>query len=198
MELFRLIMRIASGLLVVYSLVVLLRVLLTWVKGPDLGRAQEYIERVTDPYLDWFRRFTFLNIGGVDLSVVAALVVLSILSSITGQLAVSAEITLGWVLAIIVGRTASAVFFFVTLFLILGGVRAIGSFMQVDTSSRFWVVLDQILQPIVDRVVALVARDRILNYQTSLLVFCGTMLATLIVGRIIVALVVSLLRSLPF
>ncbi len=198
MDIFRLIMRLASSVLVLYSLAVLLRVLLTWVRGPDLGRAAEYLERITDPYLNWFRRFEFLTIGGMDFAVVAALIVLSILSSIAGQLAVSPQITFGWILAVIVGRTASSVFFFVTLFLIIAAIRVVGSFMGVDTSNRFWVVLDQLLQPIVEPAARWVSRGRVFTYQTALLVFCGTLLVVLIVGRIAIAIVVALLGSIPF
>lgn len=197
MAIFRQIMGLLTTVLSIYSLVVLFRIILTWVRGIELGRAEEIIGAIVDPYLNWFRRFTFLRIGGFDFSVIAALITLSVLTSIFAQLAVSARITIGVILAIIFLRVMGAVLFFFTLFLILAVIRLLGIFFDADTSGRFWIIIDQLVQPAVHAVVYRVVKDRTLSYQNALILFSVILLAVIIIGRIVVPLLGGLLSSIP-
>ena len=79
----------ASALLTVYFVLLFVRILLTWVPripyNPYLRRVITFIEEVTDPYLNVFRRFIPPLGGGgfaLDLSPIVATIVLIIARSI--------------------------------------------------------------------------------------------------------------------
>jgi YggT family protein len=198
MEVIRIIMQLLGLVLSVYSFLIFIRIILTWFPGSDFGQIGEFLGRATDPYINWFRRLSFLRIGAMDLSVIAALITLWIVRSIVTNIAFMGTITFGIILAIVVDAIAGAFFFFLTLFLILAVVRFLGSVLGANTASRFWIALDQILEPIIYRVITPLAREKSMTYQTGLLLFVGLDLVAIFGGRLLIGLLVSLLRGLPF
>ena len=198
MNVFQGIMRFLSAVISVYSLVIVLRILLTWFQGARTGRAMEILHKVTEPYLAWFRRFGFLHIGSMDFSPIMALIVLSVAGSVAARLGAALTVTFGLVLAIFIAQIAQSAGFFVGLFLVLALIRAVGSMSRIDTSGQFWTVLDQLLEPVVIGSVNYFARGKFVSYRNSLLFFAGGMAAVLILGRYVIALLVSLVLRLPF
>ncbi len=198
MEAFRIIMRIVTAGLSLYMLLIMFRILLTWFQGPSFGRPIELLKSITDPYLGWFRRFQFLRIGNFDFSVIVAIIVLSVLTSITGRLAAAAVVTFGYVLALIIMRVASAVSFFLVFFLILALIRLIGGAVGVNTSGRVWITLDRLLEPVVHKIILSLSRGKFVSYRNALLFFCGLIVLTLFVGRFLIDGLVNLAGRIPF
>ena len=198
MDIIRVTMQILGFALGVYSFIIFVRIILTWFQADDFGQISYWLGRLTDPYINWFRRFEFLRFSGLDLSVIAALVTLWIVRGIVYNIAAVGTITLGMIMAIILSAVASAFFFFVTLFLILGVIRFLGGVFGANTATRFWVVVDQILEPLVHQVVTPLARGRTVSYQNAVLIFAGLCFLILLVGRFLVAVVIIWLRGLPF
>ncbi len=197
METFRIIMRVVTAALSFYMLLIMFRILLTWFQGPSFGRPLELLKSVTDPYLNWFRRFHFLRVGSFDFSVIVGIIVLSILTSITSRLAVAATVTFGFVLALIIVRVASAVSFFLVLFLIMALVRLIGGAIRVNTSGRFWITLDHLLEPVVHKIILSLAHGRFVSYRNALLLFCALLALALFVGGFMVDGLVDLAGRIP-
>jgi len=191
-------MQLLSIVLSIYSFLIFVRIILTWFQTTDFGQVTVILSRITDPYINWFRQFDFLKLAGLDLSVIAALISLWIVRSIAVNIAYAGTISFGMILAIIVDAIAGAFFFFLTLFLILAVIRIAGSLFGANTSLRFWIVLDQILEPLVHRVVTPLARGRFVSYQNALIIFGGIDLAAILIGRFLVSLLIGLLRGLPF
>lgn len=82
-----------SALLWIYTILILIRILLTWVPSlpdnPALRPIVGFIEDVTEPYLALFRRvIPPINTGGVliDISVIVAVLVLQIVGGIVVSL----------------------------------------------------------------------------------------------------------------
>ncbi len=198
MDVIRVIMQLLSIVLSIYSFIIFVRIILTWFQGAEFGQITAFLARITDPYINWFRRFDFLRIAGIDFSVIAALVSLWIVRSVAVNIAYAGTISFGMILAIVVNAIAGAVFFFLTLFLILAVIRLLGALFGANTATRFWIVVDQIVEPLVHRIVTPLARGRVISYQTALLVFAGIDLVAIIGGRFLVSLLVGLLRGLPF
>ena len=74
-----------STLLWVYTILILIRILLSWIPqmphNPVLSAVVRFVEDVTEPYLAiWRRAIPIVNVGGagLDLSPIVAIVVLSI------------------------------------------------------------------------------------------------------------------------
>jgi len=198
MDIIRVIMQILSVALSIYSFIIFVRIILTWFQTEDFGQISGFLSKITDPYINWFRQFEFLRLGGMDLSVIAALITLWIARSIVVNIAYAGTISFGMILAIVVNAIAGAVFFFLTLFLILAVIRVLGSLFGANTALRFWIVIDQILEPLVHRVVTPLARGKFVSYQNALIIFAVSDLAVIILGRLLVSVLIGLLRGLPF
>ncbi|MFY9469241.1 MAG: YggT family protein [Solirubrobacterales bacterium] len=78
-----------STLIWIYTILILVRILLTWIPripyNPVLRSVIQFVEDVTNPYLNLFRRLIPpLNVGGggLDLSPILAILTLSIVGGI--------------------------------------------------------------------------------------------------------------------
>jgi len=89
MEVVALLLSVLSRTLEIYSLILLVRVLLSWVpnldwSNPLLGT----LGSITDPYLNAFRGL-IPPMGGLDLSAILAFVVLSLVQQLLGSASMS-------------------------------------------------------------------------------------------------------------
>ncbi|WP_319478053.1 YggT family protein [Marispirochaeta aestuarii] len=192
------VMRFISGALSVYMILIFIRVLMTWFQGANYGRAMEILRSVTDPYLYWFRRFPFLRAGSMDFSPLAALIVLVIILNITNRLALTGSISLGIVLAIIVGSIWGAVGWVLTFFFILVLIRFITLLFRASMVSPFIQTLDIIIAPILRYFSRVILRGQNVTYQTGLALSGAILLLTRLLGNLVFYQIQGLLASLPF
>lgn len=181
----------------VYTVVIVVRILLTWLGGVRLGRAHDLLIAVTDPYLNWFRRNMSIRVGALDFSAVLALMVLSIVARVLDQLARVGAVTLGFVLSILVASVWSVIAFVITLFLILAGLRLVAMLAQLEGGGRFWNTIEMILNPTLQVVVKPFLRNRFRGYRESLVIFVAVLLGVLLVGRFLVTQLVALIQLIP-
>ena len=191
--------RIASSMLTVYMMIIFVRIVMTWFSGVSYGRMYATLASITDPYLNWFRRNTPIQFGMMDFSPVVGILTLGVLQNIFTQLALAGRVSLGYVLAVTISAIWSVTSFFVTIFLILAVVRLVGMLAGLDGGGgRLWLVLEQVVNPLLQVVVRPFLRGRFTSYRDSLLIFCGVLLGALIAGRFVIALLVALVRQIPF
>ncbi len=191
------VLRGVSTALSIYMLLIFFRIILTWFGQAPAGRLIHLISRATDPYLNLFRGIGALRTVQVDFSPVLALITLSILNNIITRIAFVGQITLGVVLAEVVGALWSAASFILFLFLLFGLIRLAGFLFNVNTAGRFWITLDRLLQPIAYWLVQKIARGRSTNYQNALLLYGGVILLVLLLGSFVISSLVALLAQLP-
>lgn len=192
------IMRLLSTLISIYMFVIFIRIVLSWFRGGDYGQIMEWLRRVTDPYLNIFRGSKWTRIGYMDFSPVVAIIALSIVSNVFARIAVAGTISVGIILAMIIQALASAVSFFFVLFAILAGIRLISTFLNIDSTGRFWLVLDDILQPTAGKLSDRITGGREIGYRNALLIFVGVLVAVLVLGNIGVDFLARALLRLPF
>ncbi|PZO42842.1 MAG: YggT family protein [Shackletoniella antarctica] len=78
-----------SRFLAIYSILLIVRILLTWFPNVDwLSPPFSVLSQLTDPYLNLFRSI-IPPLGGIDLSPILAFMLLSLLQTGLGQLAVA-------------------------------------------------------------------------------------------------------------
>lgn len=188
--------RFLNTVISIYMIILVVRILLSWFGNPPEHRAVDILMRITDPYLNFFRRMRFLRVGTFDFSPVVAILALSVLTNILGTLSILGTITLGIVLGMIVAAVTSAATFFLALFVILAAIRIVGYFAQANTVNRFWMTLDHILQPLVYRTSELFRRSG-LSYRNGLFLFGGATLAVLIVGNLVLNALARALFMMP-
>ncbi|MDR0708648.1 MAG: YggT family protein [Spirochaetaceae bacterium] len=199
----RTLMNILGGAANLYMLVIFIRVMLTWFSGANFGRPVEFLCRITDPYLNWFRRFRVLRVANLDLSPIAALAVLSIAGNVFATLGRYGTITLGFILAMIVSALWSAVSFILIFFLIVLALRFIAYLTRQNVygvyspMGAFWRIVDSLSQPITYRINRIIFRNRLVRYHTGLLTSIAVLAALRIGLGFLVRAGINLLSHLP-
>ena len=78
-------LQVLAQTLQIYSLVLIVRVLLSWFPNLDWGNpVLSSVRAITDPYLNAFRGL-IPPLGGIDLSALLAFLALNLLQSLIGQ-----------------------------------------------------------------------------------------------------------------
>jgi YggT family protein len=170
-------MRILGGALSLYSLLIFIRIMLSWFSGLPQGRAHQTLCGITDPYLNWWRRFRFLRLGHIDLSPVAALAALGVVSSIVQTAAQEGRVSPGFVLATILQAVWSAASFILGFFAVIIALRLAAYFFRANIYSPFWRVIAALSEPLLYRINRLFFPRRILPFVNSMFIALGFLLA---------------------
>jgi YggT family protein len=194
----RFLLNLLGSLAGLYMLLIFIRVMISWFNAPSLGRPAELLARITDPYLDWWRRFPILRTGFLDLSPIAALAVLSMVQTACGIAVRYGRISLGILLAIVLQAAWSVLSFVLGFFIIVLLLRLIAYLSNQNIYSTFWKIVDSISQPVLYRITRIFYRRRLINYLAGLLLSIGVLAALEIGGYALVVLLSRILLRLPF
>lgn len=80
-----LLLQILRGLFNLYSLLIVVNALLSWIPSLNYSKVGQWIAKIVDPYLNWFRRGPFVRLiqaTGIDFSPIVALMVLYFLEDV--------------------------------------------------------------------------------------------------------------------
>jgi YggT family protein len=190
-------MNVLASVTGVYMFLIFMRILFTWFSGVSYGRPVEILNRITDPYLNWFRRFSFLRAGFLDLSPIAAMMVLSVVNNVFITLGRYGRITLGIILAMCLSALWSALSFILGFFIILLGLRLFAFLTHQNIYGPFWRIIDTISQPVLYRINRIIFRRRLVNYLTGMISSLAFLLILALLMRLAVAWVTVLLTRLP-
>ncbi|GEM_PF-4643184 len=61
-----------------FSIFIFIRIIISWINPDPYNKLVLFISEITDPYLNFFRRYTPIQIGFFDLSPIIAIIVLNI------------------------------------------------------------------------------------------------------------------------
>ncbi|MDR2747266.1 MAG: YggT family protein [Treponema sp.] len=187
-----------GGLAGLYMLLIFIRVMLSWFNISSLGRPAELLGQITDPYLDWWRRFPILRTGFLDLSPIAAMAALSLVQTACGITASYGRISLGILLAIVLQAVWSVLSFVLVFFIIVFLLRLIAYLSNRNIYSAFWKIVDSISQPVLYRITRIFYRRRLINYLAGILLSIGVLTALEIGGYFLTALLTGIFQRLPF
>ncbi|MDR0784370.1 MAG: YggT family protein [Treponema sp.] len=193
----RLIFTFLSSLTSIYLLLIFIRILLTWFGGVNFGKAGEILCVVTDPYLGWFRRLG-LQVGGfLDLSPIAAMAVLSVLNSVFVRLANFGSVSVGIILALLLGSLWSAAAFVLGFVAVVLALRLFALLTNRNTFSPFWRVIDAISSPIVYKTSRIFFLSRNVDFKTEIIVALAASGGVWLLGGIVVRIASFSLARLP-
>ncbi len=192
-----LIMRILAGATSLYMLLCFVRIVLSWIDGPRIGKPYEVLVSVVDPYLDWFRRFPILKTGSVDFSPVVALASLALANNVFGTIAYYGRITVGILLSMIIGAAWSAVGFVLSFLIVAIAVRFVAYLLHRNSFSPLWRTIDNLTQPVLYRINRLAYGDRLVSYQQGMATSLAILIAARLAGGALIGLLTTLLRRLP-
>jgi len=181
----------------IYSILILVRIIVSWFASFDHGRPVGLLSRITDPYLDWWRNRLNIRIGFLDFSVIVGIAALSLLQNIFFSLSQSYKITIGYILVIVLFSAWNIVSFILGFCLIVLILRMIAYLTNRDIYSPFWKVIDSISQPILYRLNRIFFGNRIANYLKGIVLSILLLGAIWIGGKIAVPFFARLLAGLP-
>jgi len=194
-------MRFIFGILAlitgIYSLLIFIRIILSWFGDMVSGKPVEFINMITDPYLNWWREKLHLTFAGFDFSVIPAVVVLSFAQNIFKILSVSEKITLGFMLAQILLTIWNIFSFIVVFFIIVIVIRAIGYLNNSDVYSPFWSFIDSITQPILYRMNRIFTGDRVGSLLREIILSLIFLIILLVGGNLLIMFLSKILYNLP-
>jgi len=193
----RSVMGLLTMLVSVYSLLIIIRIILTWFSNAPYGRPMQILAAITDPYLDWWRQRLNLRAGALDLSPIVAMAALSIVQTICSTMADQGRISLGIILAVCLSALWSAVSFILGFCVIVLVLRFIAYMCSSDMYSVFWRIIDSISQPLQYRINRIIFGRRLVRFTTGLLVSIGALAAVWLGGGLIIGLLFKLLLRLP-
>ena len=186
-----------STLINLYSLVCLARVLMSWIPDFEYSQAGRFIARLCDPYLNWFRRFSFTRVGAVDFSPILALGTLSVASMTFNTFGATGRISLGVILYGILQVLWSFFSFFFTILILFLAIRLVYDLVNRHGYSPFWSMLDRFLNPPIAWVNAFFNRGRATPYRTSLIITLVAAIVARVALSYAVAFVGRIFLSLP-
>jgi len=182
-----------SSVLGIYSLLLVARIILTWFGNNPHSGIVQFLSRITDPYLNWWRQRFNLRVGFMDLTPLAAMAALHVVQSIFSTIAAQGTISLGIVLAIVISAVWSMVAFLLLFCAIVLGLRLVGYFMNKDMYGRFWQIVDSISRPLMFRITNIVFKGRTVNFVTGIVTSIILILALWLVGRFVLLMLVGML-----
>jgi YggT family protein len=181
----------------IYSILLFIRIIISWFGSFAQNKLVDFISQITDPYLDWWRKNLPIRIGVIDFSVVAAIVFLAIIQRIFISIASSHGITLGAVLAIVLQSVWGIASFILGFCLVIIFLRLIAYLTNRDMYSPFWKMVDSISQPVLYRLNRIIFGNRIVNFLKGIIMSSILLLLIWVGGSIAISMAANVLYRLP-
>ena len=150
-----------------YTLILFVRVILTWVPSLEYSKFGRILASICDPYLNLFKKIRFLRVGTLDFTPMVAMGVLVLVSSILQSIIRTQRVSVGIILATIVSLCWSIIHTIFVVLIIVLLVRLIVSIFNKD-SSPIWNQIDRIVSPVAYNVTKKIFQ-KFIKYQTVLI-----------------------------
>ena len=160
---------LVSSFLYLYSLLIFIRIILSWFRHIQLGKLMQVLSAITDPYLNWWRRKFRLRVGILDLSIIIAVLFLSFLQIIFSRLALVGYISPGFILLILLDSLWMAVSFLLGFCLLVLVLRFIAYISNRNMYSPFWQIIDAVSRPLLYRINRICFGRRLVKFRTSII-----------------------------
>ena len=190
------ILRIISAFLSLYSLLCLLRIIITWIPNYSYSKPADILAQICDPYMNLFRGIKWLRFGSFDFSPALALCILGAGSQIFSSLANGGYINLQMILAMILGIFFSILSSLIFFLIILFAIRLILIMINRDSYNTSGFMANQIdssISPIVYRIARTFAMGRRITYKAALIISIIALLFLQFALRIILSFILSII-----
>lgn len=167
------ILRIISAFLSLYSLLCLLRIIITWIPNYSYSKPADILAQICDPYMNLFRGIKWLRFGSFDFSPALALCILGAGSQLFSSLANGGYINLQMILAMILGIFFSILSSLIFFLIILFAIRLILIMINRDSYNTSGFMANQIdssISPIIYRIARTFAMGRRITYKAALII----------------------------
>ena len=190
------ILRIISAFLSLYSLLCLLRIIITWIPNYSYSKPADILAQICDPYMNLFRGIKWLRFGSFDFSPALALCILGAGSQLFSSLANGGYINLQMILAMILGIFFSILSSLIFFLIILFAIRLILIMINRDSDNTSGFMANQIdssISSIVYRIARTFAMGRRITYKAALIISIIALLFLQFALRILLAFILSII-----
>jgi YggT family protein len=193
----RLIFNILSSIVSIYIILLFIRIIISWFSSNFYSKPVDLLCRITDPYIDWWRKNLNLRLGFLDLSPIVGIAALSVLRSILYSLSNYGRIGVGIILGLILMAVWSIISFLLGFCIIVLILRLFAYLTNRNIYSPFWKIVESISQPLLYKTNRLIFGNKIGSYLKGILFTILIMTLIWIGGGYLIPLLAKLLLSLP-
>ncbi|MBO7421711.1 MAG: YggT family protein [Spirochaetaceae bacterium] len=193
------ILRFISLLISFYTLILFVRVILTWIPSLEYSKFGKILAEICDPYLNLFKKARFLRTGPLDFTPILAIGVLVIISSLLQSIVTSQRVSVGVLIGSVISLCWSVIHAVLVVLMVVIFIRLIVSIFDKDSSSSVWAQLDKMISPVAYRLTNMVFPNKYIKYQTVLIVaLVALILCHIILEIILMGVIANFFISLPF
>lgn len=193
------ILSIIAAVLSLYTLLCFIYILMSWFPGAKFTSFGRGLSAICEPYMNIFKRLSFLRIGNIDFSPIVSLGILSLASAILAGIQRTGRIFLGGILGTILNSIWSIASSILAIFAFLVLIRWIVLLVSKGRTSydSGWNQVDILLNKFTYKVAGTFTKKPI-NYQTSLLITWISLFIFLGVGYVLITILTNLCYRMPF
>ena len=165
-----------------YTMLIVVSIILKWLYPNANGRGSKMVNQLTDPFLNFFRRFSFSRIGYIDISPLLAVLSLSIVNQILGRIRELGSITLWAIVAIIISSVWNVIMTLLLAVLIVAVARYLFLLFTTNKMNSFANICDAFFIPLSSRIAAVFIKNSSSSYQLNLIISIIVIIAFLTLG----------------
>ena len=193
------ILSIFAGALSLYTLLCFIYILMSWFPGARFTKFGHLLSSICEPYMNLFRKMSFLRIGNIDFSPIVSIGLLSLASAILAGIQRTGKIYIGGILETILSSLWGIASSIIGIFVILIFIRWIVLLFNKGRTSYEspWNQVDIILNKMSYKIAGTISK-KTMSYQTSLLLSWIILIVVLIIGHILIGILANLCNRIPF
>ncbi|NCC64386.1 MAG: YggT family protein [Spirochaetia bacterium] len=193
---------VLASLLSFYSLLIWLRIVLTWIRIP--GQTQEnplsyYLGKIVDPYLSLFRSVSSLRKSHFDLTPLLALAALSVVQSMLRLFGAYGRLTVGMVFALVLqtlwSYLVSPIFWFL---IILLGFRLYFCYKRSPRTISYITMLDSLIGPVMNMIQRIFYPKKTINDRQLVITSLVSLVVLYLIASFLLRLAVGFFVGLNF
>lgn len=193
----QLILQIVQSFLGVYNIIILVYILSSWLPSLRVTPVMRILAGLVEPYFALFRSFPFAQLGFVSLAPLYGLLFLNLFQVMLLRMQQYGHVTIGFMLAFLVGGIWSIVSWLLGFFAIVAGIRLLVALFMPRAAGMFTQILDMLLTMSVAFVAGIFSRNRIMDYRWVLFLVVLLNVVLILIGTPVAVMLTGILESLP-
>lgn len=190
---------IISLFIVVFTIFCFINILLSWIPGAKFTRFGKLVSAICDPYMNFFSKWGWFRVRNLDFSPIISIGLLTLISSILGQITATGRISFGNILATILSmcwNICSSLFGLFFLVVFIRWIILLINHGDTDYNS-IWYQVDNFVGNFCRKLSGTIIRKPH-KYETSLLITWISILLTLGIATKLIGILTSLCLKIPF
>lgn len=194
------IFRTLASVISIYTLLCFIRIVLTWIPDLAYSKFAQFLAAICDPFLNLFRRITWLKFSAIDFTPIIAFGVLMFLSTVFNSMATQHMISFGNILAILLTMLWEICSSVLMLFIVFLIIRLIVMLIGRDSNyyGSIWTQIDNSINPFVFRISGVFSGGKPISYKNAIIIAILTLFVVQIGGAYLIHILANMLRGLPF